>query len=248
MEKGGLTWYFITASYAFGHQLQKDTTAFIEEAGGRVLGASTYPYPETSDFSQLLLKARASGANVLGLANHTADTQNCIKQAAEFGLTPKIKVAALLMFLSDVHAIGPKAAQGLALTESFYWDLNDRTRAFTRRVLPKTPNNYPNMSHAGCYAGTLQYLKAVADLGVTAAKPDGRALVERMKAMQPNDDCFGATTIREDGRVLVAANLFEVKKSSESGGEWDLYKLLVSMPGEKAFRPLSDGGCPFVKA
>ena len=247
VERGGSSWYFITADYAFGQQLQKDTTAFIEAAGGKVLGASSHPFPGTTDFLQLLLKAQMSGAKILGLANSVTDTQNCIKQAAEFGITPKIKIAALLMFITDVHAIGLEVAQGLVLTESFYWNLNDRSRAFTKRILPKTPTNYPNMQHAGCYSGTLHYLKAVADLGAAAAKADGRAGVERMKAMPVDDDCFGATTIRVDGRVLVTANLFEVKKPSESNREWDVYKLLVSTPGEKAFRPLAEGQCPFVK-
>lgn len=249
VERGGRRWYFITANYAFGYQLQKDATAFIERAGGQVLGTSTHhPFAEATDFSQQLLKAQASGAEVLGLANAITDTQNCIKQAAEFSVTPKMKVAALLMFITDVHAIGLEAAQGLVLTESFYWDLNDRTRAFTKRVLPKTPTNYPNMQHAGCYSGTLHYLKAVADVGVTAARADGRAVVERMKAMPVDDDCFATTSIRADGRVLVPAYLFEVKRPSESGGEWDLYKLLASTAGAKAFRPLSEGQCPFVKA
>jgi branched-chain amino acid transport system substrate-binding protein len=243
---GGDSWYFITADYAFGYQLQKDAATFVEKANGKVLGASTYPYPETNDFSSLLLKARASGAKVLGLANSVADTQNCIKQVAEFGITPHMKIAALLMLIADVRAVGLQLAQGLVLTESFYWDLDDRTRAFTKRVLPKTPNNYPNMQHAGCYAGTLHYLKTVADMGAAEAKKDGVATVNRMKARPFDDDCFGTGKIREDGRVLVTAHLFEVKKPSESQGPWDLYKLLVSTPGEQTFRPLSEGGCPLI--
>jgi branched-chain amino acid transport system substrate-binding protein len=152
------------------------------------------------------------------------------------------------MFVTDVHAVGLQLAQGLVLTESFYWDLNERTRAFTKRVFPRTPNNYPNMNHAGCYAGTLRYLKTAADMGATEAKKDGVATVNRMKAMPFDDDCFGTGRIRDDGRVLVGAYLFAVKSPSESRGEWDFYKHLVFTPGEEAFRPLSEGGCYFVRA
>ena len=155
VRAGGDTWYFITADYVFGHQLQRDATSFIQAAGGKVLGASAYPFPGTSDFSAFLLQAQASGAKVLGLCNAGADTVNSIKQAKEFGL--QTRIAALLMFITDVHALGLQTAQGLTLTESFYWDLNDRTRAFTERVRPKTPNNWPNMIHAGCYAASAAF-------------------------------------------------------------------------------------------
>lgn len=248
IAQGGDSWYFITADYAAGHQVQKDTTSLVENAGGKVLGASAYPFPETTDFSAFLLKAQNSGAKVLGLANGGFDAQNCIKQAAELGITRKMKIAALTVHLQDIHALGLERAQGTVLTESFYWDLNDRARAFTRRVLPKTPNNYPSMNQAGTYAGTLHYLKTVADMGVAEAKKDGVATVNRMKAMPFNDDCFGTGKIREDGRVLVNAYLFEVKKPGESRSEWDLYKLITTTPGEQAFRPLNEGGCYFVKA
>ena len=173
---------------------------------------------------------------------------NSIKQAHEFGLNSSMKIAALLMFITDVHALGLDTAGGLNLTESFYWDLNDSTRAFTKRVLPKTPNNYPNMIHAGCYSATLHYLKTVADMGAAEAKKDGVATVNRMKAMPVEDDCFGKTKIREDGRNLVPAYLFEVKKPSESKGPWDYYKLMATTPGDEAYRPLADGHCPFIKA
>jgi branched-chain amino acid transport system substrate-binding protein len=248
VHDGWDSWYFITADFAAGHQLQKDTSTFIERAGGKVLGASLHPFAERSDFASLLLKAQDSGAKVLGLATFVEDAQNCIKQAAEFGITRNMKIAALLMSITDVHAMGLRLAQSLLLTESFYWDLNDRTRAFTKRVLPKTPNNYPNMQHAGCYAGTLHYLKTVADMGAAEAKMDGVATVNRMKAVSFDDDCFGTGKIREDGRVLVNAYLFEVKKPGESRTEWDLYKLIATTPGEQAFRPLEEGGCYFVKA
>lgn len=210
-----------------------------------MLGVSTHPTPETSDFSQLLIKARTSGATVLGLANSVVDTQNCIKQAAEFGLTPKMTIAALLMFVTDVHAMGLKAAQGLVTTESFYWDLNDGTRSFIKRVLPRTPKNYPNMQHAGCYSGALHYLKAVADLGMATAK-DGRAVVARMKAMPTDDDCFGKGYIREDGRKIHPSYLFQAKSPAESQNEWDIYKLVATTPADQAFRPLSEGDCPLV--
>jgi branched-chain amino acid transport system substrate-binding protein len=248
VKAGGNSWYFLTADYAFGKQLQSDTTGFVLAAGGQVKGAALYPFPGTSDFSSFLVQAQSSGAKVLGLANAGADTVNSIKQAHEFGLNNSMKIAALLMFITDVHALGLDTAQGLNLTESFYWDLNDRTRAFTNRVKSKTPNNWPNMDHAGCYSGALHYLKTVHDMGAAEAKKDGAATVARMKKMPVDDDCFGKTTIREDGRNLVPAYLFEVKKPSESKGPWDYYKMVLSTPGDEAFRPLAEGHCPFVKS
>jgi branched-chain amino acid transport system substrate-binding protein len=248
VKAGGDSWYFVTADYAFGKQLQSDTSNFVTAAGGKVLGSAQYPFPGTTDFSSFLVQAQSSGAKVIGLANAGGDTVNSIKQAHEFGLNSSMKIAALLMFITDVHALGLDVAGGLNLTESFYWDLNDRTRAFTKRVLPKTPTNYPNMDHAGCYSATLHYLKTVADMGAAEAKKDGVATVNRMKAIPVDDDCFGKTKIREDGRNLVPSFLFEVKKPSESKGPWDYYKLVVETPGNEAFRPLADGHCAFVKA
>jgi branched-chain amino acid transport system substrate-binding protein len=248
VKAGGDTWYFLTADYAFGKQLQSDTSALVNASGGKVLGASPYPFPGTTDFSSFLVQAQASGAKVLGLANAGGDTVNSIKQAHEFGLNGSMKIAALLMFINDVHALGLDTANGLTLTESFYWDLNDRTRAFTKRVLPKTPNNYPNMIHAGCYSATNHYLKTVADMGAAEAKKDGAATVARMKKMPVEDDCFGKTTIREDGRNLVPAYLFEVKKPSESKGPWDYYKQIAMTPGAEVYRPLAEGHCAFIKS
>ncbi|WP_428532880.1 ABC transporter substrate-binding protein [Rhodopila sp.] len=248
VKAGGDSWYFMTADYAFGKQLQADTTGFIKASGGKVLGAAQYPFPGTTDFSSFLVQAQSSGAKVLGLANAGGDTVNSIKQANEFGLNKSMKLAALLMFITDVHALGLDVAHGLNLTESFYWDMNDRTRAFTKRVLPKTPKNYPNMSHAGCYSATLHYLKTVAEMGAAEAKKDGVATVNRMKAMPVDDDCFGTSKIREDGRNLVTSYLFEVKQPSESKAPWDYYKLVATTPGDEAFRPLADGHCAFVKA
>ncbi len=246
VKAGGKDWFFITADYAFGQQLQRDTTSFITAAGGRVMGAAPYPFPGTTDFSSFLLQAQSSGAKVLGLCNAGGDTVNCIKQAKEFGLT--LDIAAMLMFITDVNALGLQVAQGLRLTESFYWDLNDCTRAFTNRVKPKTPNNWPNMSHAGCYAGTLHFLKAVNQIGIAKAKASGTAIVDAMKAMPTDDDCFGHGSIRVDGRTLFPSYLFEVKKPSESKGKWDYYKTVQTTPADQAWRPLAEGGCYFVKS
>jgi branched-chain amino acid transport system substrate-binding protein len=248
VKAGGDSWFFLTADYAFGKQLQSDTTDLVRAAGGKVLGAAPYPFPGTTDFSSFLLQAQASGAKVLGLANAGTDTVNSIKQAAEFGTSKSMKLAALLMFLNDVHALGLPVAQGLNLTESFYWDLNDKTRAWTAKIKARTPSNYPNMIHAGCYSATLHYLKAAADMGAAEAKKDGAATVARMKKMPVEDDCFGKTQIRADGRNLTPAHLFEVKKPSESKGPWDYYKPVASLTGEEAYRPLSLGKCALANA
>ena len=249
VRAGGDTWFFITADYAFGHALERDTTTFIRAAGGRVLGSVRTPFPGTTDFSSYLVQAQASRAKVIGLANAGGDTINCIKQAAEFGITRRgTKLAGLLVFITDVHALGLQTAQGLVLTESFYWDLNDRTRAFTQRVRPNMPGNAPpSMAQAGCYAGALHYLKAVKDLGVAAAKADGAAVIARMKAMPTDDDAFGAGAVRADGRKVHPVYLFEVKKPEESRGAWDYYKVLQTVPAEQAFRPLNEGGCSLVR-
>ena len=246
VKTGGTDWFFIGADYTFGHLLAQDAASVVTAAGGKVAGSAFYPSPDTTDFSSLLLQAQASGAKVLGFANSGAETINCIKQAAEFGLTPQVRLAALLMYVTDVHALGLEAAQGLSLTETFYWDINDRTRAFAQRVLPKTPRNMPNMVHAGCYAGALHWMKAAADMGVAQAKASGAATVERMKAMPTDDDCFGIGSIRADGRKLHPAYLFEAKKPSESKGVWDLMRLVATTPADQAFRPLSAGGCTLV--
>ena len=242
-KAGGDTWYFVTADYVFGQQLARDAGRFVIAAGGKVLGESKYPFPATQDFSSFLLQAQASGAKVLGLANAGADTINCIKQAHEFGLTDKMKLAGLLIFISDVNGLGLDVAQGLVLTESFYWDLNDRTRAFTKRVQAKRPGVAPGMDQAGCYGATLHYLKAVADMGVAQAKASGMAAVAKMKAMPTDDDAFGKGSIRSDGRGLFPAYLFQVKTPAESHAPWDYYKLLATTPAAEAFRPLAEGGC-----
>jgi branched-chain amino acid transport system substrate-binding protein len=238
VKAGGTTWYFITADYVFGKQLEALTTGFVKEAGGKVLGSSLYPFPGTTDFSSFLVSAQASGAKVLGLANAGADTVNSIKQASEFGLKSSMKIAALLMFITDVHGIDLQTGQGLVLTESFYWNLNDRTRAFTDRVKAKMAPFYPNMVNAGNYAATLHYLKAISALGPAQAM-DGKAVINQMKALPTEDDCFGKARIREDGLMLVPSYLFEVKSPAESKGPWDYYKLLATTPADQAFEPPS---------
>lgn len=248
VKAGGDSWFFLTADYAFGKQLQSDTTDLVNGSGGKVLGSVQYPFPGTTDFSSFLVQAQSSRAKVIGLCNAGGDTVNSIKQINEFGINKKMKVAALLMFITDVHALGLDVAAGLNLTESFYWDLNQGTRAFTNRVKAKTPSNWPNMVHAGCYSATLHYLKTVHDMGAAEAKKDGVATVDRMKAMPVEDDCFGKTKIREDGRNLTPAYLFEVKQPSESKGNWDYFKLVATTPGDEAYRPLAAGRCSFVKA
>jgi len=248
VKAGGDSWYFITADYAFGHALENDTSNFVKKSGGKVVGAVRTPFPGTTDFSSFLVQAQASGAKVLGLANAGGDTVNCVKQAAEFGVNKSMKLASLLMFVTDVHALGLDVAQGLILSETFYWDLNDKTRAWTNRVKAKTPNNWPNMIHAGCYSATLHYLKTVAEMGVAKAKEDGRAVVAAMKAKPTEDDCFGTGTIRADGRRICPSYLFEVKKPSESKGAWDYFKLVQTTPADEAFRPLNEGNCPLVRS
>ncbi|MDQ1079500.1 ABC transporter substrate-binding protein [Pseudoroseomonas cervicalis] len=248
VKTGADSWFFITADYAFGHDLERNTTGFVQAAGGRVLGNVRHPLQST-DFSAFLLQAQQSRAKVIGLANAGTDTINCVKQAAEFGVTRRgTKIAVLLMFINDVHSLGLRAAQGLVCTESFYWDLNDRTRAFTDRVKGSLGGNYPAMSHAGCYASVLHYLKAVADMGAPAAKASGTEVVTRMKAMPTDDDCFGQGRIREDGRKVHPVYLFEVKTPEESRGAWDYYKLLQTTGPDEAWRPLSEGGCPLVRS
>ena len=246
VKAGGDSWFFITADYAFGNALQRDTTEFVTTAGGKVAGGVKYPFPGTTDFSSLLLQAQASGAKVLGIANAGADTVNTIKQAQEFGI--KMKLAGLLLFISDVHSLGLQVAQGIALTDSFYWDMNDRTRAFSERLKPKAPTLRPTMVHAGVYSSILHYLKTADAMGPAKAKLDGAATVTAMKAMPTDDDCFGPGRIRADGRKIHPSYLWEVKKPSESKGPWDYYKLLATTPADEASRPMDKGGCALVKS
>jgi branched-chain amino acid transport system substrate-binding protein len=247
VKAGGDTWYFITPNYAFGEATQRDTTHFVEAGGGKVLGGQLYPFPETTDYSAFLVKAQASGAKILGICGAGADLINIVKQAHEFGLSRSMNLAALVAYTTDIRSIGIEMAAGTRLSETYYWDLNERTRSFQKRIQPKVAL-WPNMAQAGDYSCTLHYLKTVADMGPAAAKADGAATVARMKAMPTDDDCFGPGRIREDGRKIHPVYLFEVKQPSESRGEWDLYKLIGTTPADDAFRPLSDNACPMVKA
>jgi len=222
VKAGGDSWYFITPNYAFGEATQRDTTKFVVAGGGKVLGAQIYPFPESTDFSAFLVKAQTSGAKILGICGAGADLINIVKQAYEFGLPHTMNMAAMVAYTTDVRSIGIEMAAGLRLSETYYWDLNERTRGFQTRIQPKV-TLWPNMAQAGDYSCTLHYLKTVADMGPLAAKADGAATVARMKAMPTDDDCFGPGRIREDGRKIHPAYLFEVKQPNESKHEWDLY-------------------------
>jgi branched-chain amino acid transport system substrate-binding protein len=243
VQRGGNSWFFITADYAFGHSLESNTAAVVKAAGGEVVGSVKTPFP-ASDFSSFLLQAQSSGAKVIGLANAGGDTINAIKQASEFGITQAGQsLAGLLIFISDVHALGLQAAQGLVLTEAFYWDLNDGTREWSKRFAERSGGKMPTMVHAGVYAGVLHYLKAV---DVLKGK-DAAQVVAKMKEMPTDDALFGKGQVRVDGRVTHDMYLFEVKKPDESKGAWDYYKLLATIPAAEAFRPLTEGGCELVK-
>ncbi len=250
IRAGNDTWFFITADYAFGHALERDSAAFVTAAGGSVLGTARYPFPGTTDFSAYLVEARAKRAKVIGLANGGADAVNCIKQAAEFGLTGGgRKVAGMLMLINDVHGIGLSAAQGVLLTEPYYWDLNDGTRAFAARFTPRSSGNAPpNSAQGGQYSAATHYLKAVAAMGADKAKASGRDAIAQMRAIPVEDVIFGNSTIRIDGRVTHDLHLFQVKSPAESAGGWDYLELLQTIPGDQAFRPLSEGKCPMVRS
>ncbi len=243
VKTGGDTWFFLTADYAFGHALERDTSAVIVQNGGKVVGSVKHPL-NTSDFSSFLLQAQSAKTKVVGLANAGADTVNAIKQANEFGLTKNgTKLAALLFFITDVHSLGLEVAKGLVLTEAFYWDLNDDTRAFTKRFSEKAPGRVPSQVHAGAYSATLHYLKAIA----AAKTKSGAAVVAQMKKMPTKDLVFGEGSVREDGRKLHNMYLFEVKQPAESKQPWDYYKVLAAISPNDAFRSLSESECPLVK-
>jgi branched-chain amino acid transport system substrate-binding protein len=243
VKTGGDTWFFLTADYAFGTALERDTTAVVEANGGKVLGHVRAPI-NTSDFSSFLLQAQASRAKVIGLANAGGDTINSIKQAAEFGIVRGGQsLAGLLVFASDIAALGLPTAQGLVLTETWYWDLNDNARAWTKRWQAERPGKFPTMIHAGVYSSVLHYLKAVAAL---KADGDGCAVIAKMKELPTDDTLFGQGVVRADGRKLHDAYLFEVKKPAESKYPGDFYKTRATIPAAEAFRPLKEGGCPLV--
>src|SRR2546429_1272096 len=243
VKTGGKSWFFLTADYAFGHALERDTEEVVVKEGGKVLGKVRHPL-NAQDFSSFLLQAQASKAKVIGLANAGGDTTNAIKQAAEFGIVKGGQsLAGMLVFISDVHGLGLDKAQGLIFTETFYWDLNDQTRAFAKRFAAANNGKYPTMVQAGLYSAITHYIKAV-----TALKgDDGTKVIAKMKELPTDDPLFGKGTVRIDGRALHPAYLVEVKKPSESKGPYDYYKIRATIPADQAFRPLSEGGCPLVK-
>ena len=246
VKAGGDSWFFLTADYAFGHALQRDTSAVVEANGGKVLGSVNVPL-NTPDFSSFLLQAQASKAKIIGLANAGGDTTNSIKQAHEFGVAGGgQKLAALLLFISDVNAIGLDIAQGLQFTETFYWDANDDTRAFSKRFSERMKNHaMPTMVQAGVYASVIDYLKALEALG--GNPHDGAKVVAKMKELPTDDPLFGKGVIRADGRTIHPAYLFEVKSPAESKYPWDYYKLIATIPADEAFRPLAQSECPLIK-
>jgi branched-chain amino acid transport system substrate-binding protein len=241
---GGDSWFFITADYAFGHDLEDQTTKVVDKAGGKVLGKVRVPI-NNADFSSFLLQAQASKSKVIGLANAGGDTINSIKQASEFGIvTSGQRLAALLLFITDVHSLGLKVAQGIQMTDPFYWDTNDETRAWTKRFVERmNGKQYPTGNHAGNYSGMLHFLKAID----AAQTRDGAKIVAKMKELPTDDVVFGKGKVREDGRHLHPMNLFQVKKPEESKAPWDYYKLIKQIPADQAWRPLDQGNCPLVK-
>lgn len=246
--KGDKNWFFVTADYGYGHALQDDATTFLQAAGGTVAGSTAYPFPGTTDFSSFLLQAQASGATVLALASSGNDVVNELKQIAEFGLNGKMRVAGLGAFIQDVIATDPAAAAGLLVTESFYWNLNDRTRAFYDRLKPRLPADVvPNSLQAGAYAGMVHYLKAVKQMGVAEAKKSGTKTVEVMKSIPTDDDAFGPGKVREDGQMIAPIYLFQVKPPAERKSKADVYALYATTPTDQAFRPLAESACPLVR-
>jgi len=242
---GGKTWFTLTADYAFGHAMEQEVKNVVQKLGGTVVGGVRTPI-NSQDFSSFLLQAQASKAQIIALINAGGDTINSIKQSVEFGIPQGgQRVVATVLYLSDVHSLGLKVAQGLQFTESFYWDMNDDTRAWAKRFAPRNNNRYPTAMQAGVYAATLHYLKAVDALG---ASGDGKAVVQEMKKLPTDDPLFGKGSIRADGRKLHNMYLFEVKKPEESKYPWDYYKLIKTIPPAEAWRPLEDGGCDFLKS
>jgi branched-chain amino acid transport system substrate-binding protein len=242
VKNGGDTWFFVTADYVFGHSIERDTSEVVKAAGGKVLGSAKHPL-NTADFSSLLVQAQASKAKIIGLANAGGDIINAIKQAGEFGIVAGGQnLAAIVMFISDVHSLGLKVAQGLIVTEAYYWDMNDDTRAFGRRFFERM-KRMPTMNQASTYSATLHYLKAVQATGTR----DTKTVMAKMRETPVRDVFTQNGTLREDGRMVHSMYLFQVKKPEESKGPWDYYKLLAEVPADQAFRPLKDGGCPLVK-
>jgi branched-chain amino acid transport system substrate-binding protein len=249
VKEGADSWFFITADYAFGHSLQKDAASFVTAAGGKVLGQALAPFPGTTDFSSFLVQAKASGAKAIGLANGGNDTVNSIKQAAEFGIMKGgQKLAGLIFLIHDVHGVGLASAQGVLLTEPFYWNLNDGTREFSKRFAARFNGVVPGSVHAGQYSGVMHYLKCAAAMGVDKATTSGRAVIQQMKATPTEDPLFGKGKVRLDGRVIHDMYLFEVKSPAQSKEAWDYYTLRRTIPADHAFRPLDQGGCALVRS
>jgi len=242
VKNGGTTWFFITADYLFGHSIERDTGDVVRAAGGTVVGSARHPL-NTADFSSFLLQAQASKAKIIGLANGGSDTINAIKQASEFGIVAGGQnLAGIVMFISDIHSLGLKLAQGLIITEAYYWDLNDRTRAFGKRFFERM-KRMPTMNQAATYSATLHYLNAVKAAGTKETKP----VLTKMRETPVRDAFTDNGVLREDGRMVHSMFLFEIKKPEESKAPWDYYKVLAEVPGDQAFRPIKDGGCPLIK-
>jgi branched-chain amino acid transport system substrate-binding protein len=250
VRAGGDTWFFITADYAYGQQLARDSAAFVTAAGGKVVGEIRHPFPGTTDFSSFLLAAKASGAKVIAFANGGSDSDNCIKQASEFGLVAGgTKVVGVGLLINSISSIGLTAAQGVRFSEPYYWDLNDDTRGFGRRYQAQDKGAaMPNSAQAGQYSAVSHYLKAVAAMGPEKAKASGRGAIAQMKAIPIRDPIFGKSEIRDDGRVIHAMYLFEAKAPNESKEDWDLLKVRGTIPMEEAFRPINEGKCPLIRA
>jgi branched-chain amino acid transport system substrate-binding protein len=245
VASGGESWFTLTADYAFGHAMEQEIKNVVQKLGGSVVGGVRTPI-NTQDFSSFLLQAQASKSQIIALINAGGDTINSIKQSVEFGIPAGgQRVVATVLYLSDVHSLGLKVAQGLQFTEAFYWDLNDQTRAFAKRFAPRNNNRYPTAIQAGVYGEVLHYLKAVDALGDSG---DGKAVVRKMKELPTDDPLFGKGTIRSDGRKLHNMYLFEAKKPDESKYEWDYYKIIKTIPPSEAFRPLEEGGCDFQRS
>ncbi len=246
LKQGKKKWYLIVADYVFGQTLEAEVRNVVRDGGGEVLGSVRYPFPGTTDFAAYLLAAQTSGADVVAICSTGGDMENAVKQAHEFGLNTTVTVAAMFGFITEVHAMGLPIAEGLYLSEPFYWDLNERTRAFTKRFTPKTNGNWPSSLHAGCYAATLHWMKVAAANGPESVR-SGRAAIAAMKAMPTDDDCFGAASIRADGRFLADLHLLRAKKPAESHAPWDIFDVVATTAGADAYRPLSENACPIVR-
>ncbi len=246
LKQGKRKWFLIVADYVFGHTLEAEVRTVVKEGGGELLGSVRYPFPGTTDFAAFLLQAQASGADVVAMCSTGGDMENAVKQAHEFGLGSNSTIAAMFGFITEVHAMGLPVAQGLYLTEPFYWDANERTRAFTQRFVPKTNGNYPSSLHAGCYSATLHWMKTAAANGPETMR-SGKQAIAGMKAIPTDDDCFGKASIREDGRFLADLRLLQAKTPEQSRSAWDVFSVIATTPGAEAYRPLSAHACPMVR-